>query len=82
MSKIYWVYILKCADDSFYTGYTKNLGRRLREHRNGRGSKYVKGRLPAKLVHVEQYLSRKKAMQREMEIKDMKRDKKKELMKE
>ena len=44
------VYIIRCADNSLYTGITTDLERRLREHRGGKGAKYAKGRTPLRLV--------------------------------
>ncbi len=45
-----WVYILRCADDSLYTGWTVDLDRRLASHRSGDGSRYTRSRLPVELV--------------------------------
>ena len=45
-----WVYILKCADGSYYTGSTKNLERRIAEHQIGEGGQWTKSRLPVDLV--------------------------------
>ncbi|HSW53871.1 MAG TPA: GIY-YIG nuclease family protein [Ignavibacteriaceae bacterium] len=46
-----FTYILECADGSFYTGSTKDLEKRLREHNNGIGANYTKSRLPVELVY-------------------------------
>ncbi|MTI80969.1 MAG: GIY-YIG nuclease family protein [Firmicutes bacterium] len=80
-SKYHFVYILQCRDGSFYTGYAVNIEHRLREHQRGRGSKYVRSRLPVKLVYYEVYTSKESAMSREAEIKKMPRKKKEELIK-
>jgi putative endonuclease len=69
----YFVYILKCSDDSLYTGYTKDLDRRVREHNEGRGAKYTKVRLPVKLVYHEIWDSVSLSLKREIEIKKMTR---------
>lgn len=79
--KKFWVYIIECSDDSYYVGYTCDLRRRLREHKEGRGSKYVAGRLPFNLVYNERFNSRSEAMKREAEIKRIKRKKKEKLVK-
>jgi putative endonuclease len=50
-----WMYILKCADDTFYTGSTNNLGVRLIEHENGLGANYTRKRLPFELVYYEEF---------------------------
>lgn len=77
---MYYVYMLRLSDDSIYTGFTSNLRKRIKAHRNGRGSKYVKGRLPLEVVYMEKHKSRRKAMHREIEIKKYGRDKKERLI--
>ena len=47
-----YVYILKCRDDTYYTGYTVEVDRRLQEHQKGLASKYTRGRTPVELVNV------------------------------
>lgn len=79
--KRYYVYILRCRDGSFYTGYTNDLERRIEEHNNGRGGRYTRGRFPVELVHSERYPTRKKAINRELEIKKFSRKTKRELIK-
>ncbi|MCF8009557.1 MAG: GIY-YIG nuclease family protein [Halanaerobiales bacterium] len=73
---MYYIYILKCADQTYYTGYTNDLNRRVKEHNDGQGAKYTKGRRPVKLVYSEKYSSKSKAMQREYEIKQLRREEK------
>jgi len=75
------VYILKCKDKSLYTGITNDIQKRLIDHRSGRGSKYVRSRLPVSVVHSEKYPSRSKALKREAEIKRMTRQQKLMLIK-
>ncbi len=65
------VYILLCHDGSFYTGYTKNLDERTKQHQNGKGAKYTKTHKPEKLAYVELFDTRSKAMKREREIKKL-----------
>ncbi|WP_253737874.1 GIY-YIG nuclease family protein [Halohasta salina] len=72
----HYVYILRCADDTLYTGYTTDPERRLREHNAGEGAKYTRGRTPVDLVHVESYDSQSAAMSREYEIKQLRRSRK------
>ena len=74
------VYILRLSDDSLYTGITKDLDRRMRQHKNGNGSKYVKGRLPFELVYTEERDDRTDAMRRESEIKNYSRERKERLI--
>lgn len=76
----YFVYILRCRDGSLYTGYTVNIEHRLAEHNQGRGSKYVRSRLPAVLVYYEIYDSKETAMSREAELKKLPRKKKLQLV--
>jgi len=76
----YWVYVIECADDSFYTGYTTDVERRVREHDRGEGAKYTRGRTPVELVYTEQFDSKSAAMSREYEIKQLSRRQKEELV--
>ena len=50
-----WVYILECADGSYYTGSTKHLEYRLEQHQSGKGANHTKKRLPVKLVYVDEF---------------------------
>jgi putative endonuclease len=65
----YYVYIILCKGNHFYTGYTKDLNTRLWLHMNGKGARYTKMYKPKKVVYVEQFESRKEAMRREKSIK-------------
>ena len=76
----YWVYVIECADDSLYTGYTTDVERRVREHDRGEGAKYTRGRTPVELVHTEEFDSKSAAMSREYEIKQLSRRQKEELV--
>ncbi|MFD2045590.1 GIY-YIG nuclease family protein [Ornithinibacillus salinisoli] len=69
----YTVYILKCNDNTLYTGYTNDLEQRLKMHESGKGAKYTRGRGPFQVLFVEKYPSKEKAMQREYEIKQLTR---------
>jgi putative endonuclease len=77
---MYFLYILKCSDDSFYTGITNNLEARLHTHKEGKGSKYVRSRLPFDLVYKEVLPDHSSALIREHEIKSMTRDQKLQLI--
>lgn len=68
-----YVYILKCNDDSLYTGWTNNLERRIKAHSTGKGAKYTKARLPIKLVYFEEFEDKIEAMKRGYAIKQLKR---------
>jgi len=72
----HFVYVLRCGDDSLYTGYTTDIERRVREHNRGEGAKYTRGRTPVELCHVESFGSKSAAMAREHEIKQCSRARK------
>jgi len=74
------LYILRLSDDSLYTGITKDLERRLEEHRSGDGSKYVRSRLPCEVVYTEEHEDRSSALKREAEIKDWNKARKERLV--
>lgn len=76
------VYILKCGDDSLYTGYTNDLENRLNKHKEGNGAKYTRGRGPFQVVFVEKFSSKEEAMQREYQIKQLSRKEKFELIRD
>ena len=76
----HYVYVLRCADDTLYTGYTTDVDRRVEEHDAGEGAKYTRGRTPVTLVHVERHDSKSAALRREHEIKSLSRDRKEELI--
>jgi putative endonuclease len=78
----HFVYVLRCSDDTLYTGYTTDVQRRVDEHDAGEGAKYTRGRTPVELVHVESYDSRSDAMSREHEIKSYTRARKERLIAE
>lgn len=67
------VYIILCSDGSLYTGVTLNLQRRFRQHAEGRGAKYFRGRQPLRVVYLENGHSRSSAAKRESLIKSMSR---------
>ena len=77
----YCVYILKCNDDTLYTGITTDITKRLEEHNNTlKGAKYTRARRPVSLVYSENSQDRSSASKREYEIKKLSRDKKLELI--
>ena len=63
------VYIILCSDNSLYTGITTDLARRLRQHADGRGAKYFRGRRPEQVICLEAGHTRSSASRREAEIK-------------
>jgi len=76
----FFCYILKCADGTYYTGWTTDPIRREREHNAGRGSRYTRSRQPVRLVYVEEHPNRISAMRREQEIKSLTRAAKQRLI--
>ncbi|MBN2816864.1 MAG: GIY-YIG nuclease family protein [Campylobacterales bacterium] len=77
----YYVYILKCSDETFYTGITTDILRRLYEHNeSSKGAKYTKLRRPVELVYSEVCEDRSSASKREYVIKRFSRVKKIELI--
>ena len=75
-----YVYIIRCVDNSLYTGWTNNLEKRFRDHCSGKGAKYTRGRGPLELVYYEIYQDKRDAMKREYEIKHLSKVKKEELI--
>ena len=66
-----FVYILRCKDDSLYTGWTNDLEHRLAMHRAGKGAKYTRGRGPLVLVYTEELADKSEALKREAAIKKL-----------
>jgi len=71
-----YVYIIKCGDNTLYTGWTNNLEKRFEEHKLGKGAKYTKGRGPLEMVYNEVFDNKIDAMKREYSIKKLDRKKK------
>jgi len=77
----YFVYILRCSDDTLYTGIAKDLQKRIEEHNSsGKGAKYTKARRPVTLVYSETAQDRSSASKREYIIKKLSRTQKLELI--
>ena len=74
-----YTYIVKCADGTLYTGWTDDIENRLAAHNSGRGAKYTKPRLPVSLFYLEEHVSKRAAMRREVMIKRMTRAEKMKL---
>ena len=69
----FYVYILECADKTYYTGYTPDLKKRLKLHNSGKGAKYTRGRRPVRLVWWREYQYFKKAFLEELRIKRLRK---------
>ncbi len=79
---MYFVYILKCADNTLYTGITVDVMRRVKEHNLSKlGAKYTRARRPVKLVYSKKYKSRSLATKAESQIKNLTREEKLKLIK-
>ncbi|MCP8313552.1 MAG: GIY-YIG nuclease family protein [archaeon] len=76
----YYVYILLCEDDSYYTGYGTDVKCRFKQHKKGRGARYTRMHKPKKIVYIEEFDSRSKAIKREREIKSLRYSQKKRLV--
>ena len=73
---MYYTYMLRCKDNTYYTGYTNNLEKRVKAHNDGKGAKYTKGRGPVELIYYEEFEDKQSAMRREWEIKQLSRSEK------
>lgn len=73
---MFWVYILRCSDGSYYTGHTDNLGKRITEHQGGNITTYTAARLPITLVFQRAFSTREEALAAELKIKGWSRKKK------
>lgn len=69
----YYVYMLRCADGTIYSGYTTDPCRRSAAHNSGRGAKYTRSRLPVELVFIEDHPTKSEALKREAELKKLAR---------
>lgn len=79
---MHYIYILKCSDGTFYTGYTIDIENRIKVHNSGKGAKYTRARLPVELAYFEKYELKTEAMKREYQIKQLCRREKLNLIEE
>ena len=77
----HYAYIVQCADNSYYCGYTNDLEKRIETHNRGQGAKYTRARLPVVLVYYEVFDSKQEAMSREWHLKQLSHHDKMELAK-
>ena len=75
-AEVWFVYMLRCADGTLYTGITKDVTRRIQQHNDGTGARYTRSRRPVKLVYQESQRSRSLALKREAAIKRLTRKQK------
>ena len=78
----HFVYILRCADTSLYTGYTTDVKRRLACHNSGKGAKYTRARLPVRLVYFKEVSSMSEGLKLECAIKKLNKKKKEDLVRD
>ena len=76
----YYVYMLRCADDTLYTGWTTDVKKRVETHNSGKGAKYTRARLPVELVYTEEFEDKIDAQKREYAIKQLARAEKESLI--
>jgi UV DNA damage endonuclease len=79
-NKAWFLYLVRCADGSLYTGITNNVPRRCKQHNAGTASRYTRSRLPVELIYQESHASRSIALKRELAIKAMSRQEKESLI--
>lgn len=77
---MWFLYILKCADSTLYTGITTDISRRIAEHESGKGAKYCRGRTPLTLVFSQEFDNRAKASKAEIMVKKLGKKEKLELI--
>lgn len=76
----HYAYILECNDQTYYTGYTTDIDKRITVHNTGKGAKYTRARLPVTLRYVRSFETKREAMQYEWSIKQLTRAQKQQLM--
>lgn len=77
----FFVYIVECADNTFYTGYTKDVLQRVTDHNNSKnGAKYTRARRPVRLVYKEKFTTLSEALVREYQVKRLSRKNKAKLV--
>ena len=80
MESKWYLYILRCADNTLYTGITTDVAKRVEAHRSGKGAKYTRGRSPLELVYQEVCENHSQALKRELEIKSLTRTQKEKII--
>lgn len=80
MEQTWYLYILRCKDDTLYTGITTDVEKRLEAHRSGKGAKYTRGRGPLELLYQEECGTHSQALKREYAVKNLTRQEKEQLI--
>lgn len=78
--ELHYVYILRCEDNSYYTGYTNDLDRRISLHNSGKASKYTRARLPVVYIFYKAFKEKSRAMSFEYKIKKLNKNQKENLI--
>lgn len=76
----FYCYILECSDGTFYTGWSTDPQRRLKQHNRGAGARYTRSRAPVRLVYTEELPDKSAALKRERAIKALSRQRKEKLI--
>ncbi len=79
-SNVHYVYVVRCANGSLYTGYTKDIGARMAAHNEGKGGRYTRAHRPVELIASWNFATKREALQVEYRIKQLSRQKKLELV--
>lgn len=77
---MHFVYMVRCVDDSLYTGYTTDLERRVKTHNEGKGAKYTRARLPVRLVYYKEVENMSEGLKLEAKLKKLSKKKKEDLV--
>lgn len=75
------MYIVRCSDDTLYTGWTNHLEERIEAHNRGKGARYTRSRRPVELVYFESFATKEEAMSREFKVKRLTRAEKLRMIK-
>lgn len=78
---MWFIYILLCSDNSYYTGSTNDIEKRFKDHLTGKGAKYTRSHKPLKIIYQEKFNTKSEALKRESKIKNLSRKQKEELIK-
>ena len=70
---MHYVYLVRCADNTLYCGWTTDLEKRVCAHNSGQGAKYTRSRRPVQLIYAEEYLEKHEALSREWHLKHLSR---------
>jgi len=76
----WFIYIVECRDSTYYTGMSNDLSKRIATHNSGKGAAYTRGRGPVQLIYSEKFNSKSEALKREIVIKKLTRQAKKQLV--